>query len=58
MVLPQFCERPTQMPSSQIIFHVVRSPAAPTIQLNVISVPDSKPSSNSAKASPFLKTNQ
>lgn len=53
---PQFCERPTHAPSSHIIFHVVRSPAAPTIQLNVISVPDSKPSSSSATCSPFLCT--
>lgn len=52
--LPQFCDRPTHAPSSHIIFHVVRSPAAPTIQLNVISVPDSNPSSNSPMVSPFL----
>lgn len=52
--LPQSNERPAQIPSSQIIFQVVLSPAAPLMQLNVISVPVSKPSSISANRSPFL----
>ena len=47
-------ERPLQTPSSHVIFQVVLSPAAPLIQLNVISVPDSNPSSVSTIGSPFL----
>lgn len=56
--LPQSNERPVQAPSSQIIFHVVLSPAAPLIQLKVISVPVSKPSSASVSGSPFLIPNK
>lgn len=52
--LPQSNERPAHTPSSQIIFHVVRSPAAPLMQLKVISVPVSKPSSESANGMSFL----
>lgn len=55
--LPHICDRPTQVPSSQMIFHVVLSPAMLAIQLNVISVPDSKPDSSSASSSgPLLRS--